>query len=94
MLDERGQREGQLLLKLRAFEKDIVRWMKANGNDDYQAPLPPQTEEVEQEVAGVRRSTRNKRTAKGEGNQGMGMIEQLQSGNKDFMSWKNKVKRR
>lgn len=95
MLDERGVREGRLLLKLRAMEKDIVKWMKVNGNDDWTPPDEMEVDEEDQTESGraMRRSTRNKRGA-GKKENDMGFIEQLQSSNKDFTSWKNRVKRR
>jgi len=99
MLDERGVREKKLVFRLRALKKDIVQWMKWNGNDDYveadkmEMDDDDDDESTDDGSRGRRRSTRRRDTSGGKEG-GMGYIEQLQSSDKDFMSWKNKVKRR
>jgi len=94
VLDVRGVRESQLLLTLNALKNDIIRTMRMIGNDDYKEPIMAMDVDENEKTEDIapkqlRRSTRAKKgSISNENNQ------YIQSANKDFTSYRNKIKRK
>eukprot|EP01084_Bolivina_argentea_P049653 91317_1 len=98
VLDGRGVRENELLLTLNALKKDIIMGMKMVGNDDYKCneemSVDVNENNNENDAEPVRQLRRSKRAIKGGNNNKQDIMEHIQAGNKGFLSYKNKMKRK
>jgi len=89
ILDERGIRESELLLTLNALKNDIIRSMRMIGNDNYKDPMIVDddesiSEEVPKQLRRSKRATKNSTTTD----------NHIQSSNKGFLSYRNRIKRK
>jgi len=90
ILDERGLRENELLLRLNALKDEIVRSMACIDNDDAIESMDVDKEEdaPPQQLRRSKRATRN--NAMDQAN----VCEFVQSNKKDFSSYRNKLKKK